>query len=560
MISTSLSLRTLTHMLSLLLLTLTLTLTLPPTHASYNTHACSAPSLSTPFPLPPLSSSLLPLRLHTLVRHGDRTPSVWLFSRAYDAHWTCSLMPHATGSSPDLLSPSSARSFVFANTGWPAGNCSSSWLTQKGSRQLYSLGASIAQAWILRSPDSSTTTSNPEATTSTSNPEANSVEDRNDAYGWGGTSLGDVIVAARNLKRQPIALRSTDVPRTKFSLTSFWAGVDSVTSAHPLGPIDPAADVLTYLGSDDSLQPGVGNSCSAFGKLNEATRNGDVMRTYMESVADKVAEIDHVFADILNISLPFSDPNYNWQYLMDNIQARICHDKILPDVVTPQLFQDIDDIASTRWQIQINAPNAVRLGYASLFADLVAEFQAIRDGNLDSLPPPITFWSAHDSTVAYVMAGLRAGMGGFNGVWPPYASNLHLLTLRHNVTGSLYVLPLYNGDILDIPCNLNVTHPIPGLCTISDFISLLNTTALAPDAYAAACRVPPSPPSPPPGPSPSPSPSSLDRAVSGGLLGGFLGLVFGIAIGIAATLFASKRWRTSSDRSPATPLLPNNSS
>ncbi|KNC49916.1 uncharacterized protein AMSG_06219 [Thecamonas trahens ATCC 50062] len=452
--------------------------------AGYDRAACEADKLAHPPGLPDVASGMRLVRLVTLTRHGDRTPGVPLFtSPPFNVSWSCPLV-RVLADSPPVATPTAAVSFIPGRQAL-AGDCTTSWLTVRGAEQLRSLGAAIGAAWMDPAVPN---------------------------------SLAAEIAAARNRSGLVAYARSTDVARTLMSGLAFVDGLQAHSPAGDLG----ISSLHTIASGHDNLMPGP--QCSRFGSVNRGALTATPASSFMAepTIAAAVKTLDAVFNE-LNTSLPFTDPGYNWQYLMDNLQCKVCHNKTIPPAVSVALFDDIVRIASARWAFQINAPDAVKLAMGTLFFEL-AEMIGAQAADLDTTPV-FTYLSAHDSTIAYMLAGLRAGLGGFDGVWPPYASNLHFLTYA-DPAHQLVVLPIYNGAILDVACAQRGDGPLPGACRINDFMALLNSSAVSFDEYPKFCRNPPSPPSPAPAPA-----TGLAAQTQGGLIGGFLGGFTGLVAG-----------------------------
>jgi len=145
--------------------------------------------------------------------------------------------------------------------------------------------------------------------------------------------------------------------------------------------------------------------------------------------------------------------------------------------------------------------------------------------------PLLWIYSAHDTTVAAILAGL----GLFSGVNPPYGSTLVFEMLNDTATSKLSVRLFYNNgttpDILFANSSLVTLPGCTALCPLDQFQSYLGPRRLTADKYQVACFG-------------EPPVKSAASPVMVAIVGTVLGLVLGGVIGVTVT----RSWTSRNNR------------
>jgi len=399
---------------------------------SKDTAYCEAP-IPTPIIPNPTNSQLL--QVFVLSRHGDRSP-LFAIPKEYNDNrifWNCTLpTPLRSLTTDKTLSSGSGIYFLYENYGsgifgtkqvWN-GNCQTGQLTQIGGEMCTRMGAGLRNIYVDKFHLL---------------PETITQKDADEIF----------------------HLRTTDFVRTRESLASLMEGLYPTDKR--LGVYIPVSIIPV---STDYLHPNSG-ACPRLGQLitNNTVNNAEWKRRYqsVKAVLDKVNEIGGTKG-----SSTFDD-NYTVGAWADVFHARECHGMPFPcteDGATC-VSQDMADALYEvdNWQA-CNAyigDETERLSAGPFFVDVANAFSSrVSSGK----GPKYIHYSAHDSTIAIVLASLK-----YDGGFPPYASTVRF-ELWQTQTGSspqYAVQIIYNNRVIRPPeCG-------DDMCPLNQFQGMVNS-------------------------------------------------------------------------------------
>jgi len=354
----------------------------------------SYPYCEAPDPVPSVNTHGLQLeQVIVHFRHGDRTP-VHIFPFSSDEAWDCTLN--------HLTLPSMSHEDVeqiqrlFRKTYLPGrqvlkGNCNFGQLTSKGLEQHLRLGDSFRSLYV-------------------------------DQYG----------LLDPELNVSQIWVRSSDVPRT---LDSTMAQLTGLFPPSANGDFD--VDLININTMDTETENMWANFlfCPRLIEIEQSVFNSS------EWIAEqaKILPFQQKLQSILNIS-SISD----WSSLLDVMESTRCHGFPLPNGITDDIADQINEIAS--WQAAYLWDNDEygKLGSGLFLKEI---FDRMDDRVNNNIATPNYFmYGGHDTTVG----PLAATLGIFDGVWPPYRSHIEF-ELWSDAASNFYVQLKYNGQVKSIP-------------------------------------------------------------------------------------------------------------
>jgi hypothetical protein len=133
----------------------------------------------------------------------------------------------------------------------------------------------------------------------------------------------------------------------------------------------------------------------------------------------------------------------------------------LPEEVTEGFMQNATEVFNELFALPYQTDQNARLFSSGFFLELAQALQEVSEGKEKN---KFRLYSAHDTTVAGILAGLQA----YNNKQPPFASTLIFEVFTQNY--ALYVDVKYNDQTLSI-------SGCPSPCSISAFISFLQQRA-----------------------------------------------------------------------------------
>jgi acid phosphatase len=234
------------------------------------------------------------------------------------------------------------------------------------------------------------------------------------------------------LNASMIWLRSTDVYRTLTSAQSHLYGL------YPPGTAGEDVGVLQINTIDQNTDDLVGNTvtCPYLNTMLAEIMNSSAWQANLQANAQLINQLTKAF----NTTPP------GFQELMDSLYARYCHNLSMPVGVTLDMFEQI--VAAANWETNyiLTYPLYSNLSLGSFALEVLNNIQNAVN-NPDQAVKYFLF-SAHDSTVGPLMALL----GGFDHVWPPYASHIEFELWQSNSQPSQFFVQVkYNGEIPVLP-------------------------------------------------------------------------------------------------------------
>jgi len=354
---------------------------------SFGYDYCQAPGIS-----PSQNTTGLVLQLVQVVtRHGDRTPTQLL--PIENEVWNCSLnwldIFSDDTSNIEVQPQRLYRRTYLPNRELLPGNCSLGQLTEKGIQQHLQLGSQLRSLYV-----------------------------------------DDYEFLPSQLDLDTIWVRSTDVPRTfQSAMANLWALYPPSSRPGEVGIID-----LHTMdgGNEDMFDNG---NCP---KYNQRTLQLQNTSEWAAHVA-KYASLAQQVAQIFGVAYPPS-----WSQLVDNLEARRCHQLPFPKGITNDMLTQFMTAASWELNYLWNDPIIGRLGLGQFLGELFERIIGFIGGD-DTVK--YYYYSGHDSTVG----PLSALIGGFDGMWPPYASHIEFELLSSVDETEYFVQVKYNGEIVQSP-------------------------------------------------------------------------------------------------------------
>jgi len=399
---------------------------------------CEAPH---PVPIVPNPVTSTLLQVFVLSRHGDRSPLFSVPKERKDkrVHWNCTLAaPIRSLTTNKSLTSGAGIYFLYDNNGagvfgnedgWN-GNCATGQLTEVGGEMCTRMGAGLREIYIDKFhllPDSLT---------------AKDVE--------------------------MFYLRTTDYPRTHESLASLMEGLYPVDKH--LGVYLPVHIIPV---ATDYLHPNVA-ACPRLGQLvlENSVKNSEWMKRFnnVKPIIDKINVMVGTKGN------PTWDNNYTVDTWADVFHARECHNMPYPcsqdgqTCVTQDMVDAICDLDSWQCAHMYIGNETSRLSSGPFFMDVYNAFATrVSSGK----GPRYLHYSAHDSTIASVLAGLN-----YDGGFPPYASTVRI-ELWQTASGSspqFAVQMIYNNRVIRPPeCSAD-------MCPLKQFQDMISSRLTIRDA------------------------------------------------------------------------------
>jgi len=349
--------------------------------AKYN--YCQAPGIN-----PSQNTSGLVLQLVQVVtRHGDRTPTQLL--PIENEVWNCSLnwLDIFSDDTFNVETPPQRlyRRTYLSNRELLPGNCSLGQLTEKGIQQHLQLGAELRSLYV-------------------------------DQYQF----------LPPQLDLNSIWVRSTDVPRTfQSAMANLWALYPPAT--RPDGTIG-IIDLHTMDGGNENMYDN--GNCPRYTQRALQLQNTTAWTNHVA----KYAPLANQVAQIFDVSSPPT-----WSQLVDNLEARLCHELPFPKGITAEMLEEFMDAASWELNYLWNDPIIGRLGLGDFLGEIFDRILGYIGGDNTV---KYFYYSGHDSTVG----PLSALIGGFDGMWPPYASHIEFELWSTPDNTNYFVQVKYNGQ------------------------------------------------------------------------------------------------------------------
>jgi len=402
---------------------------------------CEAPI---PAAMPPTPSTSKLIQAFVLSRHGDRSPLYAIPNEFKDERivWNCTLAtPVRALTSDKTLTSGSGIYYLYENYGtgifgrqevWN-GNCQTGQLTKLGGEMCTRMGAGLRNVYV-------------------------------DKY----QLLPDTLTPeTANL----VHLRTTDFARTRESLASVMEG---------LYPTDKRAGVylpVTIIPvSTDYLHPNAG-CCVRLGQLvtNNTINNPEWMSRFnsVKTIIDKI----NVIAGTRGSSI--FDDNYTVDGWADVLHSRECHNLPFPCnedrsvCVTQEMADAIYPVNDWESCNQYMGDETSKLAAGPFFVDINDAFTAMATTGKG---PKYIHYSAHDSTVAMVLAALK-----FDGGFPPYASTVRF-ELWQTGDNQYAVQMVYNNQVIRPPDCSNA------MCPFNEFQAMVNSRLTIRDKTAECAR------------------------------------------------------------------------
>jgi hypothetical protein len=376
--------------------------------------------------------------LNLVTRHGDRSPYILLpkfLEYAYDCTENFDYADNSGGKKPApvqrvVLDDDDACN-PFARYASYAGSCEVGQLTSTGTSQLHSNGQMLRKVYV-------------------------------DTAGF----------LPANFSSEFAYLRSTDVWRTRMSLTALMQGLysenhrDSVPEYHT---IDLSADVLT----PNKAQ------CPKYADLDKETFQSAGWLHYLETQAPVTEEL----SDVLGFDV--SDLNSLLEY-GDLMHTAVCTGQPLPcnpenatSCVSQELAEKVFEVGDYYYQYlysEYKQKEHAQLGIGTLVRQL-------RD-NFVNVTNKFNYYSGHDTTIAPLLGALN--LTGER--WPPYASQIVMElwspVKQQKVSAAdktkSVVRVLYNGQPMKLDC---YDSSIRG-CSLKAFSDYVDTISV-PNLYKA---------------------------------------------------------------------------
>jgi len=379
-----------------------------------DTAYCEAPYPDVFIPNPATSKLL---QVFVLSRHGDRSPLYAIPNEFKDKRivWNCTLpIPLRALTSDKSLSAGSGIYIIYEKYGtgifgveqvWN-GNCQTGQLTQVGGEMCTRMGAGFRNVYVNKFQLL------PETLTQS---DADSM----------------------------IHLRCTDFVRTRDSLASVMEGLYP-TDKRP-GVYIPVSIIPV---STDYLHPNSG-SCPRLGQLvaNNTYKNAEWMQHFndVKPILDKVNLIGGSKGSSI------FDDNYTVDGWADVLHSRECHGLPFPCTEDGKtcVTQDMADALyqADNWNAahEYAGDETARLASGPIFTD-IANYFATRIST--GKGPRYIHYSAHDSTVSSLLAGLK-----YDGGFPPYASSVRfeLWQTQEGSSPQYGVQMIYNNKLIRPP-------------------------------------------------------------------------------------------------------------
>jgi len=370
-----------------------------------------------------------------LSRHGDRSPISVVPTEFNDTRirWNCSLAnPSRSLTTDKTLDSATGSYFLYADNdegifgsenGSPwHGNCQSGQLTRIGGEMCTRMGAGMRDIYV-------------------------------DKFHL----LPDVLTKD-NLK-DTIYVRSTDIPRTRESLTSVLEGLYPADRRQGVYiPVTVYPQSIEYIAPNNIKCPRIEEVMIA-----NVMNNKDWWKKFM-SVKDILDEINNIAGTKGDSTF---DNNVTVSAWSDVFRARSCHNLPYPctpdgkTCVTQDMVDAIIDVGT--WETsQIYAGDEIaRLGAGSIFADISKFFE---DRVSSGKGPKYIHYSAHDVSISVFIAGYT----GTCDIDPAYASSVRV-ELWQTGEGQYAVQTIYNNNVIRAPeCDSD-------MCPLDQYLNMIKS-------------------------------------------------------------------------------------
>eukprot|EP00282_Hemiselmis_andersenii_P005751 CAMPEP_0114141220 /NCGR_PEP_ID=MMETSP0043_2-20121206/17796_1 /TAXON_ID=464988 /ORGANISM="Hemiselmis andersenii, Strain CCMP644" /LENGTH=448 /DNA_ID=CAMNT_0001235355 /DNA_START=49 /DNA_END=1395 /DNA_ORIENTATION=- len=361
------------------------------------------------------SESLVLRQVVVVHRHGDRTPlslkiGDWEQSRELEEFWGGRLPSQDTlkrwgelniDPTGTNLKPRGESS----STSWPYGH-----LTMLGADQLRTLGSRLRERYVGLLSFLPPTLS-PNATSST------------------------------------LQVRSTRYPRTINSVINLLLGLYPADARETDPETGARATVVVHseAKADDYLDGGSENTCPRLKELREKLdKSLSVPRRFADAQAKVRAAMTREGAPLTNVSFIRAS------------EVSICHRSHglpMPGGLPAAVVRDVTDYNAWIYGQRGASVEISRLGIGPLLSDIGGGFDAASAGRE---APLMRVFSGHDSTLMPLLVAL----GGYDDLWPPYASHVSLELLYDEGRDRHVVRCIYNGAAIGLFGSKD-TSPIP---------------------------------------------------------------------------------------------------
>eukprot|EP01112_Ceratiomyxa_fruticulosa_P000149 TRINITY_DN1016_c0_g1_i1.p1 TRINITY_DN1016_c0_g1~~TRINITY_DN1016_c0_g1_i1.p1 ORF type:complete len:424 (+),score=67.74 TRINITY_DN1016_c0_g1_i1:307-1578(+) len=358
-------------------------------------------------------SNLVLQMVQTVTRHGDRT-MITRFTNDKSV-WTCNLT--FTEYPSTRRTPTESVDRLYRKTYLPnreviAGDCALGQLTNKGYDQHVALGQQLRKLYV-------------------------------DTYKF----------LSPNFDPTEIWLRSTDVPRTIQSAQASIIGMYPNLSSN-VSTILPVIDINTM---DSDTEDMVANpyTCPAVVPLAAAIEKQAAFVQFQQ----KFQPLQNALQTLLMGS---SQPALSWSNILDGLSALQCNDYPFPQNVTQDMANSSYEAANWEYYYSLQNTTLVSLTIGTFYSELLSRMENVISGLKE---PKYLLYSGHDSTIAPFLAG----MGLYNGTWPPYASHVEVELWSDSAKSNWYVQVKPNGQPLEVEGCSDV------LCPYEEFSNALSS-------------------------------------------------------------------------------------
>lgn len=366
------------------------------------------------------------LQLHVIHRHGDRTPITPLTDHEF---WESQLIPQSTldrisKHTSIVRDPEKEPNRHGARGRGPFGQ-----LTRLGLLQMIQVGTHLRETYSSSSPR-----------------DDKDDEDDNPNVLW--------TLHQRPLVSSSLRVYSTDFARTIQSVQGLLVGLfpdeqDLQATTDPIvidvrhtsilipDPQPRRTHEQVVLEQALALRPNLRQREQEMMPL--ALRTSQILQTLLGPDAHQVAfgvDQEHPGDQEVEVQ-PLA-----WNQLAEICKCLSVYER-LPSGISPNDVEAILHYAAQRWFQNLRHP---RLNYLAMNALVTKQLESLCDTNPNH--PPLTIWSAHDSTLIGLICAYRLE---YPTEWPDYASHL-ILEKWEGVDGNEYVRFSWNGQ-----CYLNCT-------------------------------------------------------------------------------------------------------
>jgi len=255
-------------------------------------------------------------------------------------------------------------------------------------------------------------------------------------------------------------IRSTDSPRTFASAQSQLLGFYPPSKRFSADVID----IFTIEPPRENLLPNM--RCPKLGKMCYQIEQSNEWQQKQNSLNNLKKQLQTIWN---TTNIPW------WIGLYDAFYSRQYHQIPLPDGITEDMVQQITDLVVWQLNFLYGSPDVAMLGVGTFITELVQQMNnVVSEGQKN---PKWIYYSAHDTTLALVMAGFNILKGTG---WPPYVANLIFELWQDTDENEYQVHLLYNNQTIIIPgCD--------EFCDFEIFVKAASQFSITQDDWANEC-------------------------------------------------------------------------